>query len=435
MLNRSPIEVLHDFPKKLKQLKTPSRFKVLYGGRGGMKSWGIARQLLLDAYDNKLLVLCTREIQKSIEESVYRLLVKQISLMKLDDFYEVQKTKIIGRNGSEFVFAGLRHNMDNLKSFEGANRVWVEEAQTVSKASWDKLTPTVREPGSEIWLSFNPDLEEDYTYEHFVLDPPPDTIVIRVNYSDNPWFPDVLRLDMEDCKRRSKADYEHIWEGKCKQAVEGAIFASELAKVAEEQRFTKVPIQAGVPVHTFWDLGRSDNTAIWFVQIVGLEFHIINYFQANGLWMADYITKLAEFNYKYGNHCLPHDAVHKQIVAKDSAEKQLRDALKNNPKLGEGVYTVPRVEKKALGIEAARSIFGQCVFDKANTVDGVQCLKHYAYKRDEETGAVSKEPKHDIYSHGADAFLTFAQHYKKPVLVTRPDPFKSRPQAGTWMAQ
>lgn len=404
-----------EFPSAVRFLMDPYRYKVAYGGRGGAKSWNFARALIAQACEEKpLLVLCTREIQKSIEESVYRLLVKQISLMGLSSFFEIQKTKIIGINGSEFVFAGLRHNIDNLKSFEGVHRVWVEEAQSVSKASWEKLIPTIREDDSEIWISFNPELEDDETYQRFVLSPPTDAKVVKIGWQQNPWFPDVLRQEMEDCKRRSHKDYLHIWNGECKQAIDGAIFAEELTKAAEQHRITRVPVQSGVPVLTFWDLGQSDNTAIWFVQLVGMEYRLIDYYQASGKKMPHYFDVLATRGYSYGEHFLPHDADYDQQAAHSSIKQQFQQALIDNPALGKAVRIVPRVPQKVLGINAARSIFEQCVFDKEKTSDGLQCLRRYRYERDEETGKIGKNPAHDIYSHGADAFLCLAQHAKKP---------------------
>lgn len=402
------------FPKKLQNLFQPKRYKILYGGRGGAKSWGIARALLIQGAAEKHKILCCREIQKSLNDSVHALLAEQVTVMGLQDFYTVQNNGIFGLNGTEFLFAGLRSNISNIKSIPGITRAWVEEAQTVSKASMDVLIPTVRENGSEIWLSFNPDLEDDYIYQNYVIDPPAESIVTKINWQDNPWFPDVLRMEKDELKRKNPVEYEHIWEGKCKHAVDGAIFADEIRLAGEEHRITRVPIKAGIPIQTFWDLGQSDCTAIWFVQIIGLEFRLVDYYQSSGKKMDHYIEELAKRGYDYEVHCLPHDAEHEQLAAQKTIKKQLQDALRDNPKLGKTVRIVPRIAKKALGIDAARSIFGQCLFDKEKTADGLQCLRHYAYAKDAETGKTSKEPKHDDWSHGADAFLGFAQHYKRP---------------------
>lgn len=416
-----------NLPSKLKALTEPHRYKILYGGRGGAKSQSIARVLLLQGVEQKHKILCAREIQKSIQDSVHSLLKEQIEEMGLQSFYEVQKSTILGKNGTEFIFAGLRSNIANVKSIPNITRAWIEEAQSASASNIKTLALTVRAPNSEVWLSFNPDLEDDPVYQEYVVSPPDDALVLKINYDDNPFFPEVLRKEMESDKRKNYQSYLHVWEGQCKQAVEGAIFAEELRKAAEEQRLTKVPIQAGIPVHTFWDLGQSDNTAIWFVQIIGMEYRIIDYYQASGHKLPHYIEILDKRAYKYGEHCLPHDAEHEQMAANSSIKKQLLSAIQNNPKLGEVVRIVPRIPKKALGIEAARAIFDQCVFDKEKTADGLQCLRHYAYARDEATGKVSKEPKHDIWSHGSDAFLCFAQYFKKPASKEiKPLPYNNR---------
>lgn len=383
------------------------------GGRGGGKSVSIARALLLQGAASKHKILCAREIQKSIQDSVHSLLKEQIEELGLSNFYEVQKSTILGKNGTEFLFAGLRSNIANIKSIPNITRAWIEEAQSASADNIKTLALTVRAPNSEVWLSFNPDLEDDTVYQEYVVSPPDDSIVVKINYDDNPFFPDVLRKEMESDKRRNYEKYLNVWEGQCKKSVDGAIFADEIAKASEEQRLTRVPVQAGIPIHTFWDLGQSDYTAIWFVQIVGMEFRLVDYYQASGVKMSHYIEVLAERGYKYGEHCLPHDAEHEQLAAQSTIKQQLTNALRDNPKLGDLVRVVPRIPKKALGIDAARSIFGQCVFDKDKTKDGLQCLRHYAYANDPDTGKVSKEPKHDIWSHGSDAFLCFAQHFKR----------------------
>lgn len=389
---------------------------MLYGGRGGAKSFSIARALLIQGGQQKHKILCAREIQRSTSESVHTLLTEQIEALGFSHFYNVTKTEITGANGTQFLFAGLRTNISNIKSIPGITRAWVEEAQTVSRASMKVLVPTIREPGSEIWLSFNPDLEDDPIYHDFVVDPPSDAIIVKIGWQDNPWFPDVLRQEKDDLKRRNEAEYLNVWEGECKQAVDGAIFANEVRKAAAEQRITRVPVQSGIPVNTFWDLGQSDSTAIWFIQIVGHEYRLVDYYQASGEKMAHYIDVLVERNYKYDEHCLPHDAEHEQLAAHSTIKQQLLKAVQNNPKLGNSVRVVPRIAKKALGIEAARAIFGQCLFDKEKTADGLQCLRRYAYKKDAETGKTSKEPKHDDWSHGSDAFLCFAQHFKRQVI-------------------
>ena len=191
----------------------PSRYKVYYGGRGGAKSWAIARALLILGSARKLRILCAREFQTSIADSVHKLLSEQIDEMGLTQWYDVQKTRIVGTNGTEFIFKGLRHNVQEIKSTEGVDICWVEEAQTVSEDSWSVLVPTIRQPSSEIWVSFNPLDDSDPTYKRFVLNPPPNSVVKKVSWRDNPWFPQVLRDEMEYLRRVDPEAYQHVWEG------------------------------------------------------------------------------------------------------------------------------------------------------------------------------------------------------------------------------
>jgi len=182
-----------EFPEKLRCLFEPSRYKILYGGRGAAKSWGVARALLIKAAGNPLRVLGAREVQRTIADSVHRLIADQIALLGLIDLYTITDNEIRCVNGSVFFFAGLRHqDIGKIKSYEGVDIVWCEEAQTISKKSWDVLIPTIRKEGSEIWATFNPELDTDETYTRFVVRPPLDAQVVKINWNDNPWFPEVL---------------------------------------------------------------------------------------------------------------------------------------------------------------------------------------------------------------------------------------------------
>jgi phage terminase large subunit len=178
-----------EFPDKLQCLFEPHRYKILYGGRGGAKSWGAARAILIEGARRPLRVLCAREIQRSIRDSVHKLLSDQVTALGLASRYEVLKDEIRGTNGTEIVFSGLRHNVDSIKSKEGIDIVWVEEANLVTPTSWEKLIPTIRKENSEIWVTFNPELETDDTYQCFVVRPPAGAIVVKMTWRDNPWFP------------------------------------------------------------------------------------------------------------------------------------------------------------------------------------------------------------------------------------------------------
>lgn len=411
-------------PLVFKPLYEPKRYKVYYGGRGGAKSWNFARALLIRGWQQPLRILCAREFQNSIDDSVHRLLSDQIDALGLRGFYEIKKTEIVGKNGTTFAFEGLRRNATSLKSFEGLDIVWVEEATDVSKASWDILIPTIRKSGSEIWVSFNPELDTDETYKRFVRNPPTDSIVVKVNWSDNPWFPEVLAQERDDLKVRDHDSYLTVWEGHCRQTLDGAIFANEIRAATSDNRITRVPYEAQKPVHTFWDLGKSDNTAIWFAQVVGFEFRIIDYYQNHGQNLAHYVKVLREKPYAYGLTWLPHDATHDLLASERTIQQQMQGH-------GFQVRITPKVNV-ATGIDAARTIFGKCWFDQEKCTDGLQCLRHYRYERKDDGLSFTKTPVHDFASHGADAFRYLAvalQEDKKPA-----KPAVARPmRGGEWL--
>ena len=213
-----------EFHPVYQDLFRPFRYKIYWGGRGGGKSWAIARALVLLGANKKLRILCAREIQHSIADSVHKLLSEQIYELNLESRYHVTKNAILGKNGTEFIFKGLRFNVREVKSTEGIDICWVEEAQSVSEESWSVLIPTVRTAHSEIWLSFNPLDEDDPTYQRFILHTPPNAAVHKVGFRENPWFPDVLRQEMEYLKRVDYEAYVHVWEGEVRRISDAIIF-------------------------------------------------------------------------------------------------------------------------------------------------------------------------------------------------------------------
>ena len=389
-------ETKADVPIAFRPLFEPYRYKVYFGGRGGAKSWNFARALLIIGAQRPLRVLCARELQNSIADSVHKLLSDQIAALNLGHVYEVQNAKILGPKGTEFIFIGLRHNIGNMKSYEGVDVCWVEEAKDVSKASWDILIPTIRKAGSEIWVSFNPELDSDETYVRFVKKPPPNSVVRHVTYRDNPWFPPVLREEMETLKDRDLAAYENVWEGRCRAAVDGAIFASELEAATIGGRIKDVSYDPTKPVITVWDLGQSDSTAIWFVQMDDREYRLIDFYQAHGQKFGYYAKVLRERPYAYGRMWLPHDAGNETQAAESSLLKQARS-------FNFEARIVPKVTKRQR-IEAGRSIFPRCWFDATRCADGLQSLRHYRYKLGDDGLSFAKEPLHDWSSHASDAF-------------------------------
>jgi phage terminase large subunit len=202
-----------EVPEKLETLfdDTYYRYYVLKGGRGGGKSWAVALKLILKGFTEPCIILCTREVQRTIKDSVHRLLSDTIERLGLEGFYEVQRDKITGLNGTVFIFTGLQ-NSAGVKSIEGVTDCWIEEAAKVTSQSWKYLIPTVRKRGSSFYIVFNPDEESD-PVNQFIDSPRPKTNIIDIQYHENKFFPDVLREEMEYDKEHDFEYYLHVWEG------------------------------------------------------------------------------------------------------------------------------------------------------------------------------------------------------------------------------
>lgn len=392
------------FPRKLKCLFQPSRYKFIRGGRGSGKSWGIARALLLLGASRQLRILCTREVQKSIKQSVHQLLSDQIRALGLEGFYEVLATEIRGKNGTQFLFAGLSDmTADSIKSFEGVDIVWLEEAQTLTKRSLTILIPTIRKEGSEIWASYNPELETDPIHDMAVVNPPPGAVSVLMNWNDNAWFPGTLEQERLHAKATMKpADYAHVWEGQCKPAVEGAIYADEIAAVLAENRICRVPYDPLLKLHTVWDLGFNDAMAIALVQRQASEIRVIDFIEDNRLPLPEYVTKLKERGaMNWGTDWLPHDGFAKKHQTGRSDAEVLRALGRAD------VQQTPSMDVEA-GIRQARLLFPRVVF---NDTPGVRAflehLKRYRRHVSRTTGEAGR-PLHDAHSHAGDVFRYLA---------------------------
>lgn len=410
-----------EFPEKVRFLFEPAPYKGLYGGRDGIKSWGMARALLAMGAANRLRWLCARETQKSIAESVHNLLETQIGLLGLNDFYRVEKARIVGTvehkagmygrpldqpGVSEFVFAGLKHNVSEIKSYEGLDGVWIEEAANVSKNSWEVVIPTIRKEGSEVWFSWNPELTTDDTHQRWLVNPPPGAVVVQTSYLDNLWLSETSRKRIEHLKETDRATHDCVYGGATKSVVEGAVYQAEIAEIEKAGRITRVPYDASQPVHTFWDLGWGDLAAIWFVQAFPFEYRLIDYAEGSHQSVADYVRLLQGKGYVYGTDYLPHDAKAHTMGTGKSVEELMRAA-------GRKVKVLERLSV-ADGINAVRTIFPQCWFDAEKCADGLQALRRYRYGVVQTLGVPTREPLHDEASHPADAFRQFAVGIKPP---------------------
>ena len=407
----SPITINTELPEKMQCIWQPMRYKVFWGGRGGGKSWGVARTLVGLAASKKLRILCSREFQNSIKESVHQLIEKQIGELDLRSHFDVQRdTVLCPSTGSEFIFIGMHLNPDKVKSYEDVDVCWVEEADKVTRTSWKALTPTIRKPapggpfgaGAEIWVTFNPHLAEDETYQRFVVKPRRNSFVVNINYFDNPWFWANKNLveEMEQDREEDTDNYLHVWEGHCQEILEGAVFAEELRECRAQKRITSVPYDRTAGVDVIFDLGRADHTSMWFKQTVAWEQHFIDFYQNKHKFIDHYIEVMQKKGYVIDTVWLPHDGKAKRLGAKMTIEEQIRAK-------GYFVRIIP-VASVSDKLNAGRTIFPNSWFDEAKCVDGLHSLRHYKYEVDNKNDPLhpkySQNPLHDWASDAADAF-------------------------------
>lgn len=410
------------FPSPLKILFAPKRYKVLYGGRSAGRSWGVARYLGIQAADHFERILCVRELQNSIAESCHKTIADQIQKIGLSDKFDIQRDRILGlqthvtpegeKLQSGFFFEGIKNNVDKIRSYEGITKVWAEEAVKITRASWKVLIPTVRRPGSEIIMTFNPALTEDYTYQRFVVKADPKRMaVVKMTWQDNPWVSQEILDEMEADREEDYDTYLNVWEGFPIEKLEGSVYAEELRRCQLEGRIGRVPWYKPIEVDTFWDLGRADATAIWFAQKVGMQWRVLDFYQARGQDITHFIKVLQSRPYMYGSHWLPHDGAAKRLGTKYTIQEMLAE------KFPRSVFIVPKASVHD-GINAARVLISQCWFDEAKCEEGLSGLRRYQYEKKSD-GEFSDKPKHDAASDVADAFRTLAMSLR--VGKIRPD--------------
>jgi phage terminase large subunit len=406
-------EITAEFPEKLQFLFEPCRYKVAYGGRDGVKSWSFARALLLIGAQRPIRVLCARETQQSIRESVHQLLSEQVKRLGLEEFYRILEYTIKAPNGTEFIFAGLRNlTVEQIKSFESIDIVWVEEAQGVLRRSWQVLIPTIRKPGSEIWVSFNPELATDDTYLRWVISPPPQAKVVMTSYHDNAWLSKESADEIEYLRRVDPDTFQHVYEGATRSTVENAIYKAEIQRAELEGRITRVPYEPSKPVDTYWDLGYADMVSIWFAQAVGFEYRIIDYEEDTHKALDHYVSILQGKGYTLGTFVLPWDGG----VANLGTGRSIRELLAQK---GFKVRVLPQM-RVADGINAVRTIFHQCWFDGERCADGLSGLRRYQWGEVPPNGVAHREPLHDAASHPADALRALAMHIRTPEMARKP---------------
>lgn len=415
-----PRRVKLQLPRKLAFLMEMHPYKVAYGGRNSLKSWNFARALLTLGIDQDLRILCARQVQKSIKESVHQLLTDQIKALDYNDLYDIKDTYIRGTaRDTLFSFTGLAdHTVDSIKSFEGYDILWVEEAQAVTKRSWQVVLPTIfRTKNSEVWVSFNPNMDSDETWDRFVVHPPEGAKVIEMNYQDaiacGWWNDEQEKLRQYDLVH-AKDDYPNIWDGKPKTVVAGAIYAREVIDMITDGRYRPIPYDPRFPVHRIWDLGWNDKMSIVMVQKPHPSvLNVINYLEDSQATYAMLISDMDKLKYRWGDDWLPHDGDQHDPKSGTSAKKLLKS-------FGCKVKDIKRSDPEAR-IRAARMMFPRVYMDLTSRETApdrpdrflggarlMDCLKRYKRNVPKSTSEPTG-PVHDEYSHGADAYGGLAE--------------------------
>ena len=389
--------------EKFQQLLSPARYKGAYGGRGGAKSHFFAEQLVLKCFAQPTRAVCIREVQNSLRESVRQLIADKIEKFGLGGFFQVLDAEIRGNNGSLIVFKGMQsYSAESIKSLEGFDIAWVEEAQSLSHVSLRLLRPTIRKPKSELWFSWNPRHKRDAVDELLRGPiPPDDSVVVSVGWEDNPWFPEVLRSEMTQDYARDPEMADHVWGGNYEVVTEGAYYAKLLFEAEKTGRITSVPYDPSEPVYTAWDLGLDDSTAVWFAQIMGAEIRLIDYFETRNTALVEIAKTVKELPYVYAEHYMPHDVATREISTAKTRREQV-EAIGLRPIRAGSKLPV------ADGINAVRTMLPKCVFDAVKCEHGIEALQQYRTEKNEEKDVFGAKPLHDWSSHCADAFRELA---------------------------
>jgi phage terminase large subunit len=354
-----------------------------------------------------------REVQKSLRESAKQLIEDKIEKFKARGF-RVLDDEIRTPGGGRVVFQGMnKHNSDTIKSFESFDIAWAEEAHTMTARSLQLLRPTIRNPGSELWFTWNPSRRTD-AVDAFFRGPnaPARSIIVGANWSDNPFLPDEMKEERAHDLLHSPA-YRHVWEGDYATVVDGAYYASALAVAEQEGRITDLSYDGMLERRAYWDIGIDDAMTIWVTQRHKQRYHMMDYIEGSGQGLDYYVHELRARGHADAECVLPHDGANRSQVTGKRFSEHLRDAgfrvrvVKNQ---GEGAAK--------LRIEAARRLFPRIWFDSTATEAGREALGSYHEKTDQVRG-IGLGPNHTWASNGADSFGLACIDYEEPRATVR----------------
>jgi phage terminase large subunit len=395
-------------------LTHPARYLGAYSGRGAGKSHFFA-ELIVERCMLQwgTLGVCIREVQRTLAQSSKRLIETKIHELGLGSDFRVFHDRIEAPGDGLLIFQGMQDSTaESIKSLEGYDVAWVEEAQTLSHRSLALLRPTIRTEGSQIWFSWNPRRKTDAVDQFLREKKPSNAIVVKTSWRDNPWFTTELeaerQLDLDQYPER----YAHIWEGDYIRATEGAYYAVLLQKARDEGRIGKVAQDPLLAPRAYWDIGgsgdRADAMAIWIAQFIDQEIRLIDYIEGQGQVLGYYTSQLRNRGYDRCECYLPHDGVNSNAVTGLRFADHLREA-------GFPVTVIRNMGKGAATqrIEAVRRLMPKCSFNEATTSAGLEALGAYHEKRDENRD-IGLGPEHDWSSHAADAFGLMCIAYRDP---------------------
>lgn len=386
-----------------------ARYKGAWGGRGSGKSHDRAAACVV-ALATGERVVGVREVQRSIRDSVRQLVEDKAGELGLDALFAPStRDDLRTTTGGLMVFRGLQdHTAESIKSLEGFKYCWAEEAQSLSARSLQLLTPTIRAEESELWFTWNPARGSD-PVEKLLRGPdvPENAVVVQANWQDNPFFPDALRADMERDKRIDPDLYAHVWLGDYQRVGEGAYYANELGKARIDGRITRLPIDPAAPIHTGWDIGWDDVTAIWAAQVIGREVHVIDFMEDRNQQPSVYVRWIRDNGYDTGTAYLPHDAGSKEKGSGRSYEDFVREAGLRR------VRVLERASDVLADLQRVRSFLSRCYIDEVRCKDGLRALGAYRVDWDDKLRRPKQRPVHDWASDPADAFRSMACAFER----------------------